>query len=110
LHIACHNGHKSVLSLLLERGASVNMSMSGGSTLLFVPSEKGHQSTVRILLDHGALVDKANSNIQTSLYVAQTKGLAEIAKLLVSKLCEMQIKKIKTVINDDCSICLEKLT
>ena len=83
--------------------------MSGGATPLFFAGERGHQSAVRILLDHGASVDKGNSTHQTSSYVAQTKGHAEIAKLLVPKLREAQIEKIRTVMNDNCPICLEKL-
>ena len=56
LFIATCKGNLSVVRLLLDRGADVNLSTSG-VTPLGVAALKGHLSVVQLFVDYGADVD-----------------------------------------------------
>ncbi|XP_064640623.1 ankyrin-1-like [Lineus longissimus] len=56
LHIACCNGHNSVIKKLVEYGADVNALNNDGYNSLSLVTENGNVSMVRFLLQHGAKV------------------------------------------------------
>ncbi len=71
LHLACMKGHESIVSLLLENGAYVNVKAKDGSTPLHCACENryGKDAVISLLLEKGAdpePVKLANSIVVTS--------------------------------------------
>ncbi|KAL7972789.1 HET protein [Trichoderma sp. SZMC 28014] len=54
LRRAVKNGHESVVSMLLARGADINLANGAGYTPLMLAIEKGHENIVKLLLERGA--------------------------------------------------------
>ncbi len=54
---ASWKGHKSIVSLLLEKGADVNIKDIGGETPLLKASSYGDAAVVSLLLENGAYVN-----------------------------------------------------
>lgn len=54
LHWACANGDVAMATLLLKKGASVNIQNFGGSTALHSAASNGQPEMVELLLRHGA--------------------------------------------------------
>jgi uncharacterized protein len=54
LHFAARKGHSEVVSMLLERSASVNAVTSNNQTALHFAIHDAHPDVIRILLDYGA--------------------------------------------------------
>jgi ankyrin repeat protein len=78
LSYACANGHDSVASMLLDKGANVNgrdnmrpsvlpVHPKGGHSPLHGAVVEGHEATARLLLDRGAFVDVRNGEDDTPL-------------------------------------------
>lgn len=84
LHLAAKHGHKNVMTLLLERSASVNPRSQDGVTPLSIAVQEGRQEMVALLLAKGAQV---NEQVQiggaTLLHVAAYRGDQEIVSLLL---------------------------
>lgn len=57
----CRSGHPSVITILVQAGAGVNIQDSAGNTALHLGSERGHENVVRILLEEGANLNIANN-------------------------------------------------
>ena len=72
----------SVLRLLPENGADINVSNQIGRTPLIKASFHGALETVRLLLEHGADVDVKNINGKTALQFATDRGHGEVVELL----------------------------
>jgi hypothetical protein len=72
----------SVLRLLLEHGADINVQGPIGQTPLYWASYNGVLEVVRLLLGHGADVGAKDIFGQTALQYAADKGHDEIVKLL----------------------------
>ncbi|KAI9155090.1 ankyrin repeat domain containing protein [Paramyrothecium foliicola] len=104
--------HRSVIDLLLQKGASVNRAVEGRSGnafykdaagvhelldrsvnidqpmefpgfALYAASARGDEALVKILLDHGADVDARGGRYGHALHGASAKGHNEIVKLLL---------------------------
>ena len=54
LRSASGNGHKDVVSMLLDAGAQVDAKDNSGSTALMIASWNGHKDVVEVLKKHGA--------------------------------------------------------
>lgn len=54
LHYACYKGHEDIVSILLDRGAKVNISNYDGFSPLFYAAQQEHSSICAMLLDAGA--------------------------------------------------------
>ena len=52
--IACQNGHKDVVKLLLEHSDRIEMNATNsyGSTAFMIACQNGHKDVVQLLLDH----------------------------------------------------------
>jgi ankyrin repeat protein len=72
----------SLLRLLLEHGADINVQKRGGSTPLHRASANGALKVVRLLLEHGADVEVKDDRGKTALRVAGGKRRDEVMKLL----------------------------
>jgi ankyrin repeat protein len=76
----------SVLRLLLEHGADINVQGGGGETPLYWASMNGVLGVVRVLLEHGADVEVKDNNGETALQLASAawrwRSHDKIVKLL----------------------------
>jgi ankyrin repeat protein len=72
----------SVLRLLLEHVAVINVQSQSGWTPLHTASLFGALEVVRLLLEHGADVEAKTNNGETALQVAAENGHDEVVKLL----------------------------
>lgn len=84
LHVAAKNGHLSMLKLLLERGANINIQDESGNTALHYAASNGKKDVVKYLLDQHADVAIINTKEQKAIDYASIKGFNEIAALLLS--------------------------
>jgi hypothetical protein len=73
----------SVLRLLLDHGADINVQSQIGRTPLHVATYNGALEVVRVLLEHGADVEVTNNDGQTVLQVAIEEGHGKVVKLLL---------------------------
>ena len=86
LHAAfdlARSGDAERLSELLDAGLPVNLTNSGGDTLLILASYNVHVGTVRVLLDRGADTSRVNDKGQTALGAAVFRQSAEIVTELL---------------------------
>lgn len=85
LHIACATGHAAVVTVLLARGAAVDLlDVAGGVTPLMIAAQDGDVEIVATLLDHGASPNVVEpSQGVTPLLIAAQNGHADIVELLL---------------------------
>ena len=69
LHAASCNGHLEIVTVLLKRGASVDLQSSFGYTALMAAADHGHLSVLRVLLQHSANPDLQSGGRVTALIV-----------------------------------------
>ena len=80
--ISHHSEGVSVLRLLLEHGADINVRNHRGRTPLYLASSSGMQDVVRLLLEQGADVDAKSNDGITPVQEAAKRGHTEVVKLL----------------------------
>jgi hypothetical protein len=73
----------SVLRLMLERGAGINLQNQIGRTPLHYASVNGGLEFVRLLLEHGSDVEAKDNAGKTALQVAADRGHDEVVELLL---------------------------
>jgi len=71
LHLAAIHCRTNVITLLIERGGSVNAQMKGGATPLHLAAQTGCVSGMAILLAHGANVNARDNERRTPLRRAE---------------------------------------
>ncbi|THY42348.1 purine and uridine phosphorylase [Aureobasidium pullulans] len=84
LSAAC-GGHKTIVRMLLDRGANIN-ALGGydNDTALYAASMNGHEAIVRMLLDAGADINASSGFFMcTALYAASENGHETIVRLLL---------------------------
>ena len=86
LYLACQNGRKKMVGLLIRRGADINAARDrDGKTPLFIALQKDHTEIAELLFDKGAdLVNKVQDDGVTLLYLASQHGLAKIVEALIA--------------------------
>ena len=72
----------SVVRLLLEHGADINVQYDDGRTPLHTASYNGALEVVRVLLEHGADVEMKSRQGNTALQEAAERGHDEVVELL----------------------------
>ena len=70
LHLASKEGHKSIVTELLARGAKIDSATKKGNTALHIASLAGQNEVVKILVTHSASVNVQSQNGFTPLYMA----------------------------------------
>ncbi|KAF4949398.1 hypothetical protein FSARC_13488 [Fusarium sarcochroum] len=85
LHLACLNGHESIVKFLLERGADTEARQENGATPLDDACWRGHQSVVQLLLKWGAETQVYDHNSWSPLLSATAFKNKSIVKLLLEK-------------------------
>ncbi|TIA39112.1 hypothetical protein D6C79_07710 [Aureobasidium pullulans] len=84
LHAASYNGHDSIVTELLEKGALINGFAGQPSWVPLVgASSCGHISTVQVLLQHRADVYVRDLRQETALKVAASRGDLRLVRLLL---------------------------
>ena len=78
IHEACWVGQASVLRLLLEARAEVNLANSGGQTPLHLASMKGHRDLVQLLLGIAADVSLVDMRGKTAVQLAGDANFSDI--------------------------------
>ncbi|XP_014875769.1 ankyrin-2b isoform X15 [Poecilia latipinna] len=76
-------GHLNIVLLLLQNGASADVSNIRGETALHMAARAGQVEVVRCLLRNGAMVDARAREDQTPLHIASRLGKTEIVQLLL---------------------------
>lgn len=83
LHTAAMYGNASVVQILLEAGAPVNVAASKNRTALMIAAEYGHNYVVQILLDSGASV-ATRSRKMSALHFAIRSGHLPVVSTLIA--------------------------
>lgn len=84
LSLAIRGRHRSIMNLLLERGADVNVSSEDrGDTPLMEAAVRGEPEILDELLSCGADLNVVNKNRQTALMLAIGESYIQIAKRLI---------------------------
>ena len=76
---------ESFMSVLLDRGADVNVEGSDGGTALMIASLQGHPSCISLLLDRGADVNAKTNNGATALMLASLHGHPSCISMLLDR-------------------------
>lgn len=85
--IAVSRGHavdEEMVKLLVDHGASVNLPMSHGNTLVFRAAMEGHLNMVRLLVELGAELETPDDIGRTPLFMAAKNGHMHVIRLLAS--------------------------
>ncbi len=83
LLIAASHGHKSMVELLLSKGANPNVKSRGGTTALHEAASKGFVSIVEVLLASKAEVDARNDKEETPLHLTIAAGQDAVVEALL---------------------------
>ncbi|RDW72205.1 hypothetical protein BP5796_08239 [Coleophoma crateriformis] len=89
---AASGGLEAVVTLLLEKGAEVNLKDNSGQTPMSWAAMGGHEAVVKLLLEKGAEVDSKDNSGCTPMYWAARKGHEAVVKLLLEKGAEVDLK------------------
>ncbi|XP_076072085.1 E3 ubiquitin-protein ligase mib1-like [Mytilus galloprovincialis] len=89
LHCASANGHKTIVSVLLDNGADLNDSTPDGWSILHTAALYGHKEIVSELLDRGSNPNAITRTFGVSvLYCAVQNGQKEIVAELLHNGCD----------------------
>ncbi|CAI8043353.1 Ankyrin repeat domain-containing protein 29 [Geodia barretti] len=114
--MACQNGHKQTVDVLLKNGANVNLTCTVGclSSPLGRAAEKGHTEIVEKLISAGALINYQNKNGATPLYAACQNGHKQTVDVLLKNGANVNLTWTVSLINPSCTwamrvmvLCLE---
>ena len=85
LLMACHGGYRSIVTLLLNKGANVNAQGNEGFSPLYIAVEKNHPDVVELLLHQDDIrVDLRQASLGWSpLHMAARGGSVAMIQLLV---------------------------
>lgn len=83
LRIAVSEGFVKVVSLLVGRGANVNITYESTSTPLHRAARRGNVGICKILLEAGATVDSERKDKETPLILAVSRGHQEVWEQLL---------------------------
>ncbi|PIG84506.1 hypothetical protein AARAC_009909 [Aspergillus arachidicola] len=82
---AAENGLESYVTILLKRGAAVDLGGKADATPLSLASRNGHTAIVRLLLDKGASTGVTDSSGKTPLTYCSQVGNEDIVRVLIDK-------------------------
>ncbi|XP_064104071.1 LOW QUALITY PROTEIN: adhesion G protein-coupled receptor L2-like [Macrobrachium nipponense] len=97
LHLAAKNGEEEVTEVLLEAGASSNLTDIRGQTPLHLAAWKGHLNTTLLLLEHGADINARDDFGSTPLRLAAIQNSETIVKALLTLCPDLRLPDNKGV-------------
>ena len=71
--MACEKGHDSIVQLLLNNGADVNLCEQRGGSPLYIACYFGHTNTMKLLLNNGANEDLCTMKGDNPLRINQER-------------------------------------
>ena len=95
LHVAASLGHESVVRLLLDRGASVNVEDNSNRTPLHGTALTGHQVLAALLLDRGASINAETRDNLTPLHCAAQGGHESVVRMLLDRGADTTIVSVR---------------
>ena len=98
LHRACEKGFEKSVELLLKKNCDVNAIDSLLETPLHKAVQNDHIATTEILLNSSKIrIDAQNSSKETALHIACENNFKNLAKLLILKEADLNIKNEKNL-------------
>ncbi|KAF8418001.1 ankyrin repeat-containing domain protein, partial [Terfezia claveryi] len=85
LHVAAYYGRLDIVTLLLERGADINLAAGYYGTALCAAASQSKLEIVSLLLDRGADINVAAGYYGTALCAAASQSKLEIVSLLLDR-------------------------
>jgi len=83
LHVATKKGNLSMVKLLIEGGANINIQDESGNTPLHYSAANGKKDVVKYLLDNKADASIVNVKEQKAIDYSNVKGFNEITELIL---------------------------
>jgi len=83
LYIASHNGHSSVITLFLSRGANPKLSKHSGSSLMHIAAKRGHTECLKLLIPVSDLNEQVD-NGSSPLILAYFNGKSDCVEELLN--------------------------
>lgn len=90
--LMCAVDHPSIMLLLIERGADLNLRDLRRNTALHLAVERENLESVRILIEAGANLDIQNVKWNTALHLAVEHNNSELVKLLIESGANQEIE------------------
>ncbi len=84
LHIAASVGNADIVSVLAEKGASLEQLAAHGLTALTAAAQHGHTAVVEVLIGAGANVNHASENGVTPLHLSSSEGHNDTVEALIA--------------------------
>ncbi|EAW08625.1 ankyrin repeat protein [Aspergillus clavatus NRRL 1] len=91
LLVAAHCGHESVVDLLIQKRARLDVVDAGGSTALHLAASRGHCNVLRLLLEH-SMTEVCDAHGRTALWVAAHRGQLEALRLLIANHARVNVR------------------
>ncbi|XP_067454225.1 CARD- and ANK-domain containing inflammasome adapter protein [Thunnus thynnus] len=88
LHVAAEHGHLSIIELLLQRGARLDLKDNKGHTALHRAASRGHTEIVRALIKAGTLNYTLDLQGKTPIHLAAENEHLNSVKVLVKEEAE----------------------
>lgn len=85
LYMAAQQGHSSIVSTLLDRGANIEANTDNGSTALHIAAQEGHLPIAVTLLERGANIEARTDRGMTGLHFAALEGRLETLNALLER-------------------------
>ena len=96
MHLASKEGHKSIVTELLARGAKIDSATKKGNTALHIASLAGQNEVVKILVTHSASVNVQSQNGFTPLYMAAQVLFDKMSSHTLLQLLTLPIRRTTT--------------
>ena len=85
LHIAAMNGKVDILTILIARGANVNIQDDQGITPLMLAAKAGKLDAVQALVAQGAKIETQDKLGENALHIAAASGKKDVVEALVDR-------------------------
>mmetsp|Transcript_32237 Transcript_32237/g.41432 ORF Transcript_32237/g.41432 Transcript_32237/m.41432 type:complete len:273 (+) Transcript_32237:12-830(+) len=85
LHLACSQGHDSIVKILLDHGANIHAQVNDGKSVLHIAALSRRDSTINLLIDRGANVEMRDKLGFTPVMVSALKGFDSTTTLFLDR-------------------------